>query len=143
VYSNFVDDFCLRKPVFAVLAQISCAALLAGGVLAATPAAAQDEPTARLVSCAEHTCLRIEGRRDNPGMAVAINGEPMEVDGAESWRLTLPLTTVRQIAGHGARRLEVTLLHPATRRETSDYARLPIGLLGDTTELEAIRVTAS
>lgn len=143
MYSNFVARFCLCKSASSVLAKISCVAMLAAGAFAATPAAAHDQPTTRLVSCGESTCLRIEGRRDNPGMAVAINGEPMEVDGANKWSLTLPLATVRQIAEHGARRLEVSLLHPGTRRETRDFARLPIGLLGDTTDLEAIRVTAS
>ncbi|OYX67454.1 MAG: hypothetical protein B7Y88_00570 [Sphingomonadales bacterium 32-64-17] len=113
------------------------------GVFAASPAAANDAPTTRLVACGEQSCLRIEGRRDSVGTLVAINGQPMAVDGAESWRVTLPMQTVRQIAEQGARRLEVTLLHPNATRESRDYARLPIGLLGDTTALEAIRVTAS
>ncbi|MEN7538426.1 hypothetical protein [Aurantiacibacter flavus] len=118
-------------------------ALLSAGAFVASPAAANDGPTTRLVTCGEQTCLRIEGRRDSVGTVVAINGQPMAVDGGESWRVTLPMQTVRQIAEHGDRRLEVTLLHPSANRESRNYARLPIGLLGETTDLEAIRVTAS
>ena len=141
--SIFGARFHAPKFAFAGLTKISCAALLAVAVFAASPAAANEAPTTRLVTCGEQSCLRIEGRRDSVGTVVAINGQPMAVDGAESWRITLPMQTVRQIAEQGARRLEVTLLHPSAGSESRDYARLPIGLLGDTTELEAIRVTAS
>ena len=141
--SSFYARFHASNFAFAGLAKISCAALLAAGAFAASPAAANDAPTTRLVTCGEQSCLRIEGRRESVGTLVAINGQPMAVDGAESWRVTLPMPMVRQIAEQGARRLEVTLLHPNAGSEIRDYARLPIGLLGDTTELEAIRVTAS
>ena len=141
--SKFGARFHLNNPAAASFVKISCATLLAAGLFAGSPAAAHDRPTTRLVTCGEQSCLRIEGRRENAGTVVAINGAPMEVDGAESWQITLPLAKVRQIAEQGARRLEVTLLHPDTRSASRDFARLPIGLLGDTTDLEAIRVTAS
>ena len=141
--SKFLARFPLFKRASSSLAQISGAAFLAAGAFAASPVAAHDQPTARLVSCGTQSCLRIEGRRDNSGTIVAINGEPMAVDGSRNWSLILPLGTVRQIADQGARRLEITLVHPATRSERRDYARLPIGLLGNTTDLETIRVTAS
>ncbi|WP_137681578.1 hypothetical protein [Aurantiacibacter suaedae] len=143
MFANFRDGFQLRKFAFGGLVKISCVVLLSAGAALASPAAGHDIPTTRLVTCGEHSCLRIEGHRDSVGTMVAINGQPMAVDGGESWRVTLPMHMVRQIAGDGARRLEVTLRHPSASRESRNYARLPIGLLGDTTELEVIRVTAS
>lgn len=110
--------------------------------LCAIPATAQDFAQARLVSCEEGSCLRVQGFRDNPAIIVMLNGHKVHVEGQRSWKCTIPLDTVRAIAGQGDRNIEVSYIDPASQQEVTTNARLPIGLLGDTTGLSLLVVKA-
>ena len=106
----------------------------------ASPAAASPEASARLIRCGTESCLLITGHRDDPASAVSINGLPVPVKGRGSWRLTVPVETVRQWSAPYAREIEIALRDPATQRETTENVDLPIGLLGNVTTLALLEV---
>lgn len=117
------------------------------GVLAVatvpSPAAAGDfEPEARLVRCDTQSCLEVSGYRDHPASVVALNGHVVSAEGSNGWRVRLPVETVRQWSAPFARTIEVSLRNPETDRETVASADLPIGLLGDVTQLALLEVRA-
>jgi hypothetical protein len=117
-------------------------ALAAIGALAASPATASSEPSTRLVRCGEESCLQICGHRDNPAATVSINGHAVPAEGERGWRVSLPVEVVRQWSAPHARTIEVSLFEPETQHATVASVDLPIGLLGDTTELASLVVSA-
>ncbi|TIX49834.1 hypothetical protein [Alteraurantiacibacter aquimixticola] len=108
-----------------------------------TPALAEMDPRARLVRCGEESCLRISGFREDPAFTVSVNGRKFTVEGKNSWRVRLPVDTVREISSPQARTIEISLRNPHTNTETSASTPLPIGLLGGITTLTSLEVTGS
>lgn len=109
---------------------------------ASSPALAGSGPQTKLVRCGEESCLQVSGYRDDSASIVSLNGEAVSVEGEENWRIRLSLDTVREISSPNARTIEVSLLNPLTERETLADADLPIGLLGDISQLAFIEVRA-
>ncbi|KPL68437.1 hypothetical protein SZ64_10110 [Erythrobacter sp. SG61-1L] len=108
----------------------------------ATPAMAASETSTRLVNCGEQSCLMVSGHRDDPSAIITINGQPVSVEGERGWRVRVPVDTVRAWSAPNARTIEVTLLDPGTLQETSASVDLPIGLLGNLTDLAVLEVRA-
>ena len=107
------------------------------------PALAKDAPETRLVSCGEQSCLMISGRRDHAGQSVSVNGVEIPSNGTDKWRVVLPIETVRALCEPRARTVEVTITDSISGRAAVREARLPVGLLGDSSLLDSIEVTAS
>jgi hypothetical protein len=121
----------------------SWAAGLAGTIFfgsLASPAIAASEPSTRLVRCGDDSCLQISGRRSDLATIVRINGHVVPVEGEHSWRVHLPVETIRQWSVPYARTIEVSLHEPKARDETISSVDLPIGLLGGVTELASLVV---
>ena len=116
---------------------------LASVTLLPLPAMAKDAPETRLVSCGKESCLMISGRRDHAGQSVSVNGVEIPSDGTDRWRVVLPLETVRALCEPRARTVEVTITDSNSGRAAVSEARLPVGLLGDSSLLDSIEVTAS
>ncbi|WP_299307348.1 hypothetical protein [uncultured Croceicoccus sp.] len=118
------------------------AALFAMATAGAVPTQAfgDDDPVTRLVRCGEASCLMVSGRRDDPAAIVKVNGRPVFVEGGKGWKLRLSLDTLREWSDGPARTIAVSLHAPD--RSTKDVAivDLPIGVLGDTTDLDTLRV---
>jgi len=117
------------------LAGLSAAIVLTG--LSSTVEAA--EPTSRLVSCGTESCLLVTGHRSDTASPVSINDHRVAVEGGRSWRVRLPLDTVRTWSAPHARHVAVSVERPDGNVETAD-ASLPIGLLGHVTDLAALVV---
>lgn len=100
------------------------------------PAMAAREPSARLVECGGENCLLVTGHREDPAAPVSINGRTVEVEGRRRWRARLPVETVRLWSATHARTIEVSL----GDGETSMSVALPIGLLGNVTDLATLEV---
>ena len=110
--------------------------------LVASPVAAQPAATARLVSCGTGNCLLVQGHRSSPLATVSINDRPVEARGRRSWRITLPMDTVRSLSAPFARTLRVAVSGPSGIGERSQSVRLPVGLLGRSIELASLVVFA-
>lgn len=113
--------------------------VLLGAALAVSltsPAMAGSEPATRLVSCHAESCVEVTGHRDDPASTVSINGHPVAVAGRHTWRVRLPVETVRQWSPPFSRSIEVAVLGIQTS------VPLPIGLLGHTTDLAALVIHA-
>jgi hypothetical protein len=115
-------------------ARPAVASLIAVMIGIASPAAAA-EPSTRVVRCGEDSCLQITGRRDDPALTVSINGRTVAVEGERSWRVHLPVETVREWSAPYARTIEVS------QGETSASVDLPIGLLGGVTDLSSLVIS--
>ena len=109
-------------------------ALVLGSV--ASPAAAAREVSARLVECGDESCLILTGHREDPAATVSINGRAIAVVGERRWRARVPVETVRLWSVPYARTIEVSM----DDSKTSTSVDLPIGLLGNVTELAALEV---
>ncbi len=107
----------------------------------ASPAMAASAPSARLVSHQARDCLLVSGQRDNAASAVRINGHIVQAEGKRHWRVHLPVETIRQWSAPFARSIEVTVVDPETRGETTARAALPIGLLGHVENLAMLVVS--
>lgn len=107
---------------------------------AATPALAASAPTTRVVSCQEGSCLIVSGSRQSRAEAVLINGHAVAVQGSRSWKVRLPVSVIRDWSQRYARSIEVTTVDGTANIRTSAEARLPIGLLGGTTNLAMLEV---
>lgn len=125
----------------ASLGRRTLALLALTGVSLASPAIAASEPSTRLVSCESGSCLLVSGRRDNPASAVTINGHAVKVHGERSWRVRLPIETVRAWSEPYARSIDVATFNPETQGGTAAQADLPIGLLGHVTDLAFLVVS--
>lgn len=115
---------------------------LAGATLSAAmaPSAFAAGPATRLVSCGQDACLQISGHRASRSSEVSINGHRVAVEGGRSWRLRLPLKTVREWSVPLARSVDVVLHDPRTGAGSTIAADLPIGLLGHATDLAVLEV---
>lgn len=121
------------------------ALVLAGTLLSAalaSPAMAASEPTTKVVECGIQSCLLVSGRRDDPALLVSINGQVVDVEGEQNWRVRLPVETVRQWSAPNARTIEVGLLTAQAQLASSASVNLPIGLLGNLTDLAVLEVRA-
>jgi hypothetical protein len=123
-----------RKRAFALAAAIAAVSF-------ASPAAASPEMSTKLIRCGAESCLVITGHRDNPAAVVSINGQAVSVEGNHGWRARVPVETVRQWSSPSAREIEVSLRDPDTQTETTDSVDLPIGLLGNLTNLASLEVS--
>ncbi|HEX7857164.1 MAG TPA: hypothetical protein VF503_26070 [Sphingobium sp.] len=108
----------------------------------ATTAMAAPAPNTRLVSCGPETCLVVTGHRASVTSRVSINDNVVAVEGGRSWRVRLPLATVRAWSAPFARSIAVAVAQPDGLVEASTEAELPIGLLGHRTDLAALVVRA-
>jgi len=129
------------------LADMACLrpfSILAGAVLAsaALPVAAQPLATTRVVACGAGDCLLVRGQRASPLADISINGRPVVAEGKRSWRVRLPIATVRDWSAPFARTLHVVVTDPTGGAERSEAVRLPIGLLGQAVELASLVVHA-
>lgn len=109
--------------------------------LIASPAIAAGAPDTRLVSCGVESCLLVTGHRDSRAAVVRINGHAVEVQGERSWRVRLPVSTLRNWAAPFARHIEVSLDDPAVQNDAVQHAQLPIGLLGHAPDLASLVIT--
>jgi hypothetical protein len=107
----------------------------------ASPAMASTETNTRLVRCGDQSCLLIRGHREDPASIVSINGQAVSVEGGHGWRVRVPVDTVRQWSAPAAREIEVSLRDPETQRETTDSVDLPVGLLGNLTDLASLEIS--
>jgi hypothetical protein len=111
--------------------------LLAAGIAVpamAAPSMTSMEPSTRLVECGSASCLVVSGRRDHAAAPVRINGHAVAVAGARRWRASVPVETLRAWSAPYARTITVSVAG------LSRDARLPIGLLGHTTDLAMLVV---
>lgn len=106
-----------------------------------SPANAAADPSTRLVRCAEQSCLLVTGHREDPALAVAINGHVVPVEGRRKWRVALPVETVRDWSAPHARTIEVSLRDHSGEPGTSAEVHLPIGLLGGVGDLAHLVVS--
>ena len=111
-----------------------------GAIAMAAPALAASAPETKVVSCDAGNCLVISGSRASPSEAVLINGHAVAVQGERKWKVSLPVAQIRDWSQLYARTIEVTTVDAATSSRTSAEARLPIGLLGGTTNLAMLEV---
>lgn len=107
-----------------------------------SPAMAASEPSTRLVSCGEQSCLLVSGHREDPDSIVSINGQVVSVEGERGWRVRVPVETVREWSAPFARTIEVSLRNPETQAEAVASVALPIGMLGGTTDLATLVISA-
>ncbi len=120
------------------LARLTAAALASAAL--ASPATAATELRTRVVGCGADSCLLVSGTRADAGSAVSINGHPVAVEGGRSWRVRVPVGTIRAWSPPLARTIAVGLSDDGTRAETVSLARLPIGLLGHADQLASLVV---
>jgi hypothetical protein len=105
-------------------------------------AMAASAPDTRLVSCGEESCLLVSGQRADAASEVRINGHAVPVEGRQTWKVRLPVDTVRAWSAPMARTIDVTVRDPGAPAETTKRADLPIGLLGHVTELASLVIGA-
>lgn len=102
----------------------------------AAPAFAESTPRTRLVECRSTSCLLISGSREDNASGVSINGHAVPVKGGRKWQVLLPVDTVRAWSAPSARTIMVSVA------EGTDEADLPIGLLGQSSDLAMLVVRA-
>ncbi|WP_294255836.1 hypothetical protein [uncultured Sphingomonas sp.] len=108
-----------------------------------TPAAHADtRPTAKLVRCSQGDCLLIRGTRSSPATRITINDRAVEASGGRGWKVRVPVAAVRGLASPFARTLDVAVIDAAGQVERRESVRLPVGLMGHTTELASLVVRA-
>jgi len=111
-------------------------------VLAAGSAEARgSRHEARLRACGPATCVILTGDRADGVVPVTVAGHPVVVEGDRRFQVALPVETVRAWSAPFARSIAVTTTAP-NGKVTTREVRLPIGLLGQATELAALEVTA-
>jgi hypothetical protein len=135
-----------RTPGFsAVLPNLRKQAIALAGALIigmfASPALAAPETSTKVVRCGEQSCLQVTGHRADPAQIVTINGRAVAVEGERRWRVRVPVATVRQWSAPFARTIMVSLREPDTQHETIEPVDLPVGLLGQVTELAALEIS--
>lgn len=123
-------------------ASVAALTLCLAAAAFASPAAAA-EARARLIRCGAQSCLLITGHRDDPASVVSVNDRAVPVEGKHGWRLALPVEAVRLWSAPFARAVEVTLHDRVTGQETTQRVSLPIGLLGNVTDLAFLEVSAN
>ncbi|WP_157084712.1 hypothetical protein [Sphingomonas pituitosa] len=117
--------------------------LALGAALLIAPAAHADGlPTAKLVRCEGGDCLLIRGMRSASTATITINDRAVAASGRRGWKVRVPVAQVRELAAPFARTLEVAVRDAAGRVERRESVRLPVGLMGHTTELASLVVRA-
>lgn len=117
--------------------------LVLGAALLIAPAAHVDaRPTAKLVRCAEGDCLLIRGERSSAATMITINDRVVSARGGRGWKVRMPVATVRGFASPFARTLDVAVIDAVGQVERRETVRLPVGLMGHTTELASLVVRA-
>lgn len=111
---------------------LALAAVLNIGLAQAAHAAPM--PRTRLVKSDAGSCLLVKGHRVNAAAAVSINGHEIATAGAHSWRARLPVDTLRGWSEPYARTIAVSVAGATSE------ADLPIGLLGQSTNLAMITI---
>ena len=96
--------------------------------------------TAKLVRCGAADCLLVRGHRHSGQETVRVNERTVEASGGRSWRVRLPVETVRNWSAPFARTLSVAVVGPAGSVERAEVVRLPVGLLGQNLELASLVV---
>jgi len=119
----------------------AAAGIALGTAIVATPALAHPA-TARLISCDAGSCLLVRGHRAASDAEVRINDRVVDTEGGRSWRVSLPMTTVRDWSGPFARTLRVSVSDPGRSGMRTEAVRLPVGLLGHDLELAYLVVRA-
>jgi hypothetical protein len=116
------------------------------GVLLSLAAAAlpsqAHSATARLVKCGAADCLLVRGHRNSDRAIIRVNDRAVEVSGGRSWKVRLPVATVRDWSAPFARTLGVSVINTAGSVEQAEAVRLPVGLLGHNLELASLVVHA-
>lgn len=105
-------------------------------------AVAHPATSTRLISCGDGDCLSIRGHRTSRDALIRVNGHAVAADGGASWRVTLPLATVRDWSAPVARTVQVAVEGPAGTRGDDETVRLPVGLLARRIELASLTVRA-
>ncbi len=114
-----------------------------GVALLIAPAAHADGlPAAKLVRCGDGDCLLIRGTRSSEAATITINDRPIAASGRRGWKIRLPVADVRGLASPFARTLDVAVVDAAGQTERRAQVRLPVGLMGHTTELASLVVRA-
>lgn len=150
-----MDTCCLSHPQYALrmivfrpaaplvripFRAMALAALATAGF--AAPAQASDETSTRLVRCGGDSCLQVSGYRADPSAQVRINGRLVPVQGDKGWKARLPLETLREWTAPSARSIEVSLHETQEQAESVERVALPIGVLGDSSNLGSLEVRA-
>jgi hypothetical protein len=115
---------------------------LAAALLTASAAHADARPTAKLVRCAAGDCLLIRGERSSAATTITINDHEVAASGGRGWKIRVPVAAVRGLASPFARTLDVAMVDAAGQVERRETVRLPVGLMGHTTELASLVVRA-
>lgn len=102
---------------------------------AGQPAQAEHRNQARLVRCDGGDCLLLSGTRSSPDALVRVNGHAVGVEGGRGWKTLLPVRDVRAWSLPGARSIFVTTHDPGKEVDMKYQFTLPIGMLGNITEL--------
>ena len=127
-----------RRPLGGLALGVLAPGVLAAAMTCAPSAQAAQHPGAKLVSCADADCLLVSGARSDPQAQVLINGHPVEAEGRRSWKVLLPVETVRAWSASGARNIAVTTLGAGSDSRDTRQVKLPIGMLGSITELAVL-----
>jgi len=98
--------------------------------------------TVKLIRCGAGDCLLVRGHRNSGGAIVHVNERAVQANGGRSWRVRLPVATVRDWSAPFARTLSISVLDPAGSVEQAEVVRLPVGLLGHEVELASLVVHA-
>ena len=98
--------------------------------------------TVKLVKCGAGDCLLVHGHRNSNEAMVRVNDRAVEAKGGRSWRVRLPVETVRDWSAPFARTLSISVVGPAGSVERTEAVRLPVGLLGQNLELASLVVHA-
>jgi len=125
----------------AILSRSATAGIALAAAILAAPALAQPA-TARLVACDTGSCLQVRGHRAASAAEVRINDHPVAAEGGRSWRVSLPMETVKAWSGPFARTLRVSVSAPSATAARTEAVRLPVGLLGHDVELAYLVVRA-
>jgi hypothetical protein len=118
-------------------------AVIGGAVVMAAfapVAMAASEPRTKLVSDGTQSALLVSGHRADSAAQVDINGHPVAVEGGTSWRVVLPVDTVRAWSPPMARSIAITVRGSAADSAETQRAALPIGLLGHVTDLAVLEI---
>jgi hypothetical protein len=115
---------------------------LAAALLIAPAAHADARPSAKLVRCPEGDCLLIRGTRSSAAQTITINDRVVAASGGRGWKVRVPVAAVRGFASPFARTLDVAVVDAAGQVERRETVRLPVGLMGHTTELASLVVRA-
>ena len=109
---------------------------------AATLPAQVQSATVKLTRCGAGDCLLVRGHRNSGQAIVRVNDRTVQASGGRSWRVRLPVATVRDWSAPFARTLSISVVEPAGSVEQTEAVRLPVGLLGHEVELASLVVHA-